>query len=86
MERNLYPVFDVNLLFTLWNTAILRHDSVSRPIKKEFVNTGVWPSMPRFHAIDPDHLRQPHFGTRCIRFASADLYTWSWVDRATEMG
>ena len=32
MERNLYPVFDVNLFVILWNTAILRHDSVSRPI------------------------------------------------------
>ena len=52
MERNLYPVFDVNLHFTLWNTAILRHDSVSRPIKA-FVNTGVWPSMLRFHATRP---------------------------------
>ena len=31
MERNLYPVFEVDLLFILWNTPILRLDSVSRP-------------------------------------------------------
>ena len=48
MERNFYPGFDVNFLFALWNTAILKHDMVSRPILA-FVNTGVWPSMSRFH-------------------------------------
>ena len=37
--------------YTLEHT-ILRHDSVSRPIKA-FVNTGVWPSMPCFHATRP---------------------------------
>ena len=67
MERNLYTVFDVNLLFTLWNTEILRHESVSRPIL-EFVNTALIPRCPVFIQLDPDHLRQSPFWNKVYVF------------------
>ena len=62
VERNLYPVFDLNLLFTLWNKAILRHDSVSRPITPAF-----GPRCLVFMQLDPDHLRKPPFWNKVYK-------------------